>query len=142
MAIPADELRAPPGAEAVPPARPRVGAKASVTALLSTGFRSLTDLAANVAELAALEARAAGMALVTAAAFVLGAALLVLTVWGLLIAAAVSAIAAAGLDWPWALLIVALINAVVAGALLLFVPRLLRRVSFPGTRRALQRGKE
>lgn len=141
MAIPADELRAPSGAEAVPPARPRVGAKASVTALLSTGFRSLTDLAGHVAELAALEARAAGMALVTAAAFVLGAALLVLTVWGLLIAAAVSAIAAAGLDWPWALLIVALINAVLAGALLLFVPRLLRRVSFSGTRRALQRGK-
>lgn len=142
MAIPAEELRVPPGADAVPPAQPRLGAKASLSGLLSIGFRSLTDLASHVAELAALEARAAGMALVTAAALVLGATLLVLTVWGLLIAAAVSAIAGAGLDWPWALLIVAGINAAVAGVLLVFVPRAWRRVSFPSTRRALQRGKE
>lgn len=133
MAVPADELK-----HAPPSSAPRVGADASITALAMTGLRAATDLVGNFVEIAALESRAAGSALATTVGLALGIAVLGLTVWGLLIAAAVTALMEhTGITL--ALLIVAGVTLVIGGVLGMFVPRLLRRLSFPSTRRLLRR---
>ena len=135
MAVPADELRT-----SSTSAPPRVGAEASIAALATTGFRAITDLIGHAVELVALESRAAGSAFTTAVGLALGIALLAVTVWGLLIAAAVAALSSQ-IGVTWALLVVAGVTLVVGGLLALFLPRLFRRLSFPGTRRLFRRSE-
>lgn len=132
MAVPADEL----GRRADP--APRVGADASLAALAATGLRSLTDIVSHFFEVVALESRAAGTALATSIGLIIAIAVLGLTVWGLIIAAAVSALVDTT-GMTIALLIVAGGNIVVAGLLGIFLPRMLRRLSFPSTRRMFRR---
>lgn len=132
MAVPADEL----GRRA--DAAPRLGADASLATLAATGLRSLTDIVSHFFEVVALESRAAGTALATSIGLIIAIAVLGLTVWGLIIAAAVSALVDAT-GMTIALLIVAGGNIVVAGLLGIFLPRMLRRLSFPSTRRMLRR---
>lgn len=134
MAVPAEELRQ----RAAPAAAPDIGAEASITALATTGFRAIADLLGHAVELVALESRAAGSALATAAGIALGIALLAVTVWGLLIAAAVTALSAQ-VGVTLALVIVAGMTLVIGGVLALFLPKLFRRLSFPSTRRMFRR---
>lgn len=135
MAVPAEELKRPAAADP-----PRVGADASVTALAVTGLRALTDLVGHFVELVALESRAAGGALAGAVGLALGIVVLGLTVWGLLIAAAVSALAL-HTGTPIALLMVAGVTLAAGGVLAMWLPRLLRRLTFPATRRMFKRGE-
>lgn len=130
MAVPAEEARQRPA--------PDVGAEASLTALAATGFRAIADLVGHAVELVALESRAAGSALATAVGIAFGIALLAVTVWGLLIAAAVTALSAQ-VGVTLALLIVAGVALLVGGVLALFLPKQFRRLSFPSTRRMLRR---
>lgn len=132
MAVPADEL----GRRA--DAAPRVGADASLAALAATGLRSLTDIVSHFFEVVALESRAAGTALATSIGLIIAIAVLGLTVWGLIIAAMVSALVDET-GMTIALLIVAGGNIVVAGLLGIFLPRMLRRLSFPSTRKMFRR---
>lgn len=133
MAVPADEVR--PRTQSAPP---QVGAEASLAALAATGFRAITDLVGHAVELVALESRAAGSAFATAVGLALGIALLAVTVWGLLIAAAVTALAEQ-VGITWALLIVAGATLLIGGLLAMFLPKLFQRLSFPGTRRLFRR---
>lgn len=135
MAVPADELTRRARTEPAP----QVGADASLSALALTGFRAATELIGHFVELVALESRAAGTALATAVGLGIGIVVLALTVWGLLVAAAVTGLA------PYtgvavALLIVAGVNLVIGGLLALFLPKTLWRLSFPSTRRMFRRG--
>ena len=126
-----------PGA---PPAvGPRVGSAASLTGLASTMFRSARDVAGHTLEIAVLESRLAGTALVTIAALGLGAVVLALSTWGLLLAAAVRGLMVAGFGPAAAILIVAAVNLVVAVALILIILRLTRRLKFAATRRVLEK---
>lgn len=134
MAASADEL----SKRATSAAAPEVGAAASVSALAMTGLRAVTDLVGHAVELVALESRAAGSALAAAVGLVLGIVVLALTVWGLLIAAAVTALMP-HTGVTVALLIVAVATLLGGGALGIFLPRVLRRLSFPGTRRMFRR---
>lgn len=136
MAVPADEL----SKQAPPSSAPRIGADASITALAMTGLRAVADLVGHFVEIAALESRAAGAALATTVGLALGIAVLGLTVWGLLIAAAVTALMEhTGITL--ALLVVAGVTLMIGGVLGMFLPRVLRRLSFPSTRRILRRDK-
>lgn len=135
MAVPAEELT-----RRTRPEAPQVGADASLSVLALTGFRAISDLVGHFVELVALESRAAGTALATAVGLGIGIVLLALTVWGLLIAAAVTALT------PYtgvtvALLIVAGVNLAIAGLLAVFLPKTLRRLSFPSTRRMFRRSE-
>lgn len=130
MAVPAEEVTR--------RAAPDVGADASVTALAAGGFRAIADLVGRAVELVALESRAAGSALATAVGIALGIALLAVTVWGLLVAAAVTALSAQ-LGITLALVIVAVVTLLIGGVLALFLPRQFRRLSFPSTRRMFRR---
>lgn len=134
MAVPADEL-----GQRADTTAPRVGADASLAALAATGLRSLTDIVGNFFEMVALESRAAGTALATSIGLIIAIAVLGLTVWGLVIAAIVSALVDQT-GMTMALLIVAGGNVVMVGILGMFLPRTLRRLSFPSTRRLFRRG--
>lgn len=120
-------------------APPRVGAQASLTALAATIGRSARDVVAHVAEIAALESRLAGVTLAIMAGAALAAVILVLSAWGLLLAAAVYGLMAAGMAPPAALLVATAITLVVAGLLLWLIARLVPRLKFAATRRALSK---
>lgn len=136
MAVPAEELTK----RTASAAAPSIGADASFAALAVTGFRALSDLVGHFVEMVALESRAAGSALTTAIGLALGIAVLALTVWGLVIAAAVTALASE-IGVTLALLLVAGVTLVIGGVLAMFLPRLFRRLSFPSTRRIFRRSE-
>lgn len=118
---------------------PAVGASVSLRGLAATVLRSARDVTARLLEIAALESRLAGTALTQMAAAAMAAIILALTTWGLLIAAGVYGLMAAGLGPASSLLLAALANAIVAGVLIAFIPRLARRLTFPATRRVLEK---
>jgi hypothetical protein len=134
MATPASRIE-----EAARRGAPTVGASVNLRGLAATALRSARDILARVVEIAALESRVAGMALTRMAAAALAAIILALTTWGLLIAAGVYGLLAAGLGPASSLLLAAFANAIVAGLLIAFIPRLARRLTFPATRRVLEK---
>lgn len=115
----------------------RVGAHASLTSLAATIGRSARDIVAHVAEIAALESRLAGVTLAIMAGAAFAAVILVLSAWGLLVAAAVYGLMAAGMTPPVALLVAVAITLVIAGVLVWLILRLVPRLKFAATRRAL-----
>jgi len=119
-------------------ADPRQRAEAGLTGLAAAIVRSARDTVVHTVEVAALESRLAGIALAAMAAIGLGIVVLVLSAWGLLIAAGVSALVEAGMGVAPALLLAAFISLVVAGLLALILPWLARRLAFPTTRRVLR----
>jgi Mg/Co/Ni transporter MgtE len=122
-----------------PSAAPTVGAQANLRALAGTAIRSARDVVARLLEIAALESRVAGMALTKMAAAAITAVVLGLTTWGLLVAAAVYALIAAGVSVGTALLLAALGNLIAAAVLVVLIPRMARRLTFPATRRVLEK---
>jgi hypothetical protein len=120
-------------------AAPAVGGSVNLRGLAATALRSARDLTARVVEIAALESRVAGTALTRMAACALAAVFLALTTWGLLIAAGVYGLMTLGLGPGVALSIAAIANLVVAGVLIALIPRLARRLTFPATRRVLEK---
>lgn len=126
------------GAAAERPAGPGTGAETSLLGLAATGVRSLRDYTGAVLETAALESRLAGFTLAFIAGLALAAAVLGLSVWGLLVAAGVRGLMGLGLGTGAALLVAAGVNALLAVALVAVIPRLGRRLTFRATRRALQ----
>jgi len=133
MATPASRI------EAAAAGAPAVGANVSLRGLVATAIRSARDVVARLLEIAALESRVAGMALTRMAAAAMAAVFFALTTWGLLVAAGVYGLMALGLGPGIALLIAALINLVVAGLSIALIPRLARKLTFPATRRALEK---
>lgn len=134
MATPANRIE-----DAAPTAAPTIGAHTSLRGLAATAIRSARDMVARLLEIAALESRIAGMALVKMAVAAVAAVVLGLTTWGLLIAAGVYALIASGVSIGVALLLAALGNLVAAGVLVAVIPRLGRRLTFPATRRVLEK---
>ncbi|HEY8554128.1 MAG TPA: phage holin family protein [Burkholderiales bacterium] len=128
------------GGDAAAPleAPPRVGAKASLTGLAATAARSARDLVGHTLEIALLESRLAGTALATMAGLGFAALVLVLSVWGLLLAAAAYGLMLSGLGPARAMLLLALINLIAAGVLVFVLLRLTKRLNFSATRRALR----
>lgn len=122
------------------PTQPRVGSETSVSGLALTAFSALRDWVTDSLEVAALESRLAGYALAAISAVTVAATLLVLTAWGLLIAAAVAALVQAGMQLWLALLIVAGINLVAAALLIALVPRISKRLTFQSTRNIFRKG--
>lgn len=120
-------------------AEPRQRAETGVIGLAGTIVRSARDVVANTLEVAALESRLAGIALAAMAAAGFGALMLVLTAWGLLVAAGVSGLIQAGMSVALALLLAAFASLLVAGVLVLMLPWLARRLAFPATRRVLRK---
>ncbi|MBI3897081.1 MAG: hypothetical protein HY308_02160 [Gammaproteobacteria bacterium] len=127
------------GAAAANTAAPTIGANTSLRGLAATALRSARDIVARLVEIAALESRVAGLALVKMVIAAVVATLLAVTTWGLLIAAAVLGLVEFGLALGSALLLAAVVNAVVAGLLIAFLPRLARRLTFPVTRKMLEK---
>lgn len=134
MAAPASHME-----DAARRAAPTVGAQTSLRALAATAIRSTRDVVARLLEIAALESRVAGMALTKMAAAAVAAVILALTTWGLLVAAGIYGLLTIGIGPGVALLIAAAVNLVVAGLLIAVIPRLGRRLTFPATRRVLEK---
>lgn len=124
---------------AAPTSAPHIGAQTSLSALVSTIMRSARDMLLHTLEVAALESRLAGITLATIAGIALGIVVLVLSTWGLLLAAGVRALMELGLGAGAALLIAAGVNLIVAALLALMIPRLARRLTFSSTRRVLEK---
>ncbi len=116
---------------------PRIGSDISLTGLLATIFRSARDVFLHTLEVAALESRLAGVTLATIAGVALAVLVLLLSTWGLLLAAGVRGLMELGLGPGAALLIAAAVNLILAVLLGLIVPRLARRMTFSATRRVL-----
>jgi len=116
------------------PAQPRVGPDTSISGLAVTAFATLREWVADSLEVAALESRLAGFALAAMSAIAIAATILLLTAWGLVIAAVVAALLQAGMQLWLALLAVAGVNAVVAAVLIALVPRIGKRLTFESTR--------
>lgn len=119
-------------------AAPQAGTHASLAALAATIARSARDVFAHVVEIAALESRLAVVALVVMAGLALGAVVLVLSAWGLLVAAGVYGLMTTGMATPAALLLAVAVNLGIAALLVVIVLRLVPRVKFAATRRALE----
>jgi hypothetical protein len=117
----------------------RAGAHASLATLAATIGRSARDVVAHVAEIAALESRLAGTTLAIMAGAAVAVVVLVLSAWGLLLAAAVYGLVAAGMSAPAALLVATALTLLLAGVLLWIILRLVPRLKFAATRRALAR---
>lgn len=120
-----------------PTGAPHIGAETSLSALVSTVIRSARDVVLHTLEVAALESRLAGITLATIAGIALGIVVLVLSTWGLLLAAGVRGLMDLGLGAGAALLVAAAVNVIVAVLLALLIPRLARRLMFSATRRVL-----
>lgn len=132
-------VRRPGGDDIARPGSPRVGAQASLTGLAATAVRSARDVVGRTFEIAALESRLAGTALAAMAGIALAVVVLLLSAWGLLLAAAVAGLMNAGFEVTAALLLLGAANVLVAGALVLVFLRLTRRLKFPATRRVLEK---
>ncbi|MFL6649420.1 MAG: hypothetical protein ACJ8KO_15795 [Sulfurifustaceae bacterium] len=116
---------------------PRVDGGASVVGLASTLFRSARDIVTHTLEIAVLESRLAGSALVWIVGVGVAVLLLLVSTWGLLLAAGIRALMDLGLSVGASLLLGALVNLAVAVLLVLWVLRLARRMTFAATRRML-----
>ena len=99
------------------------------------------QLVADYAELTVLDARRAGIRLAWILGCVLVAAVLVVTSWIALVAAAIVFAWGHGASWPIALAIAALLNIVAAGALAWFTLTLAKELPFTALLRQL-RGRE
>ncbi|HKJ08069.1 MAG TPA: hypothetical protein VKA76_03180 [Gammaproteobacteria bacterium] len=113
---------------------------------LSEGIRALVSawrqLAGDIVELAALEARLAGHALVLMVGLGLAAALLLVTAWLLLVAMLTHWLAYHGLGWQGALFLVAALQVTVAVILVVLLRRASRRLLFTGTRGAFSESED
>jgi len=109
---------------------------------------SLTEAAASLFEarrqqlcelltLFTLEARYAGLMLAMTIAMAMLGALAAFSAWGLMQAAAVTWLLAAGWHWSWALATLALANSVLAVIALWLMRRSLARIGLDSTRRML-----
>lgn len=118
---------------------PHVGTQASLSGLAATVIRSARDVVGHTFEIAALESRLAGIALAAMAAIGFAVVVLLLSTWGLLLAAAVRGLMETGMGAVAALLLVAAANLAAAAVLVLIFLRLTRRLKFPATRRVLEK---
>lgn len=121
------------------PRGPRVAGQTSLAGLAATIVRSARDVVGHTFEVAALESRLAGTTLVVMAAIAVAVVVLVLSTWGLLLAAAVRGLMEAGFGAVAGLLLVGAANLLAAGVLVLVFLRLMPRLKFSATRRVLEK---
>jgi hypothetical protein len=95
-------------------------------------------LAADYAELAVLDARRAAIRLAWLLGSVLVAAVLVVTTWMALIAAAVVLMLGQGASWGTALVVAAVVNVAGAGALAWWMMQLIKELPFTALLRQLR----
>ncbi|HYQ72431.1 MAG TPA: hypothetical protein VET88_10960 [Gammaproteobacteria bacterium] len=108
--------------------------QAATTAVTAAVRRQLAALL----ELFTLELRYSGLMLGSAVAMAVIAALAALSVWGLMLASALSWLHAAGWSWAAALVFMALANSAIVLLSLRLMQRALMRIGIDNTRRALQ----
>ena len=108
--------------------------QAATTAVTAAVRRQLAALF----ELFTLELRYSGLMLGTAVAMAVIAAVAALSVWGLMLASALTSLHAAGWSWAAALLLMALANSAIVLLSLWLMQRALTRIGIDNTRRALQ----
>jgi len=102
--------------------------------------RGVRDLVSDHLELAALEARRAGAGFLKMVCAAVVIAILWVSAWLALLAAAIVWATSAGVPWPAALAIAALLNVVAGVALALWIRQQAREPLFAATRRQLGRG--
>jgi hypothetical protein len=95
-------------------------------------------LAADYAELAVLDARRAAIRLAWLLGAVLVAAVLIVTTWMALVAAAVVIMLGQGASWATALIVAAVVNVVGAGALAWWMLSLIKELPFTALLRQLR----
>lgn len=117
--------------------RPRAG----LGELIGVFFRETRALVSDYAELAVLDARRAAIHLAWVLACVLIAAVLVVTAWMGGVAALIVWMLGTGISWPAAVAIAAVLNLVGAGALIVWMRRMLVEMPFGALLRQL-RGEE
>ena len=101
-------------------------------------WRELSQLASDHLELALLETQRAGKSAVNMLIYAIGAALLLITAWLGLLAAAVVGLAAWGLHPAWAILTVVAVNLAGAFGLYLLIRQNSANLRFPATVRSLK----
>lgn len=105
----------------------------TVISLLQRARDTLGDLLALIA----LEARLAGLSLAIIVGLGVAAALLLCSVWFLILAAAVASLIAAGWAWGAALLLIAVCNLAMGAVAVISIGRYSRNLLFAKTRRQL-----
>ena len=98
-------------------------------------------LAADYAELAVLDARRAAIRLAWLLGSVLIAAVLLVTTWMALVAAAVVVMLGQGASWATALIVAAVVNVIGAGALAWWMLQLIKELPFTALLRQLRGDK-
>jgi hypothetical protein len=106
--------------------------------LIGLFARETRALVSDYAELAVLDARRAAIHLAWALACVLIAAVLVVTAWMGGVAALIVWMLGTGISWPAAIALAALLNLVGAGALLVWMRRVLVEMPFGALLRQLR----
>ena len=116
---------------------PPPGAGAGLRESLGETLRAIRGYLAELVELAVVEARLSLTTLIVAGILAVAIALLAVTAWLALVAAAVVLAVRAGMDWPGALLGAAALNGLACVPLVIYVRRLMRAVGFDATRESL-----
>lgn len=119
------------------PEAPAGAPPATLMAQLMGLLHELPGLVRDRVELLSLEVQRVAITLAQVIALVVVVAILGVTAWLLLWAAAIVALVQLGMPLGWALLLVVAVNLVVAWLGVMRIARLLPRVSLPATRRHL-----
>lgn len=120
-----------------PGADPGAAAPASLLDQVHALWRELPGLVSDRVELLSLELQRAAQALLQIVALTVAVAILGVTAWLMLWAAAVHLLVQAGMSPPLALLLAIALNGLAIALALLRVRRLLPRLKLPATRRHL-----
>ena len=113
------------------------GGLAALSAGLKQVFADLPGLFSDRVELLSLELQRAALTLAQIVALVVAVAILGVTAWFAVWALAITALVGAGVSMAGALLAALLINLAAAAVAVVWIRRLLPRVSLPATRRHL-----
>ncbi len=116
---------------------PGAGSGAGLRESLRETLRAIRGYLAELVELAVVEARLSLATLIVAGILAVAIALLVVTAWLALVAAAVVLAVRAGMHWPGALLGAAALNALACVPLVIYVRRLIRGLGFAATRESM-----
>ena len=124
------------------PASPTTQARPHLLRRVAALIDDARALACDHLELAALEARRAGAALVRVLCAAVAIALLFTTAWLALVAGGIVWATAAGMSWSAALMIAALLNVVIGGALAWWIRSNVDEPPFAASLRQLRRDIE
>ncbi|RMD70761.1 MAG: hypothetical protein D6819_03425 [Gammaproteobacteria bacterium] len=117
-------------------------AQASLQLALKAYIEALTRLIEDTAQLVALEGKLAGRTLVWMAIMGVGAAVLILTAWGMVNVVLIMWLSSTFIGLQGSLLGMAFVNVIIASGLILWILRVSRFLTFPATRRIIFRHEQ